>query len=770
MTSRRALTVSPLWVQGSILTFIIGFSFLTFSALRIYQDSAPVPEQIVDESGKVLFTKKQILDGQEQFLTYGLMQFGTVYGHGAYLGPDFTADYLHRMALFMNKHYGDNEVARERTRRELQANRYDPTTGTLVWTAGQALAFEVIHQHLSDSVYNRTESGAGLKPNMITSPEDRRAITAFIAWTSWTAVARRPDQTYSYTNNWPPEELVGNTLTADAIMWSALSLVTLLGGTGLVLGVYGRHSQVVGWHETEERRVRFVPPSSVALTPAQRVTAWFFLVVAALFLIQNLLGGATVHYMVEAGGFFGIDLPKYLPYNLTRTWHLQLAIFFVSTAYLAAGIFLAPLIAGREPRGQGILSAILLGALAVVVFGSLGGEYLSFHGMLPRGLRSFFGAQGWEYLDLGRFWMYLLIVGMVLWVVIIYRGLRPRLAIESRGNLPWLFLYSSLSIPAFYSIGLMTHTQSTFAIGDFWRFWVVHLWVEDFLELFTTMLVALIFVLMGIVSERYATRLIYFDVMLYSIGGVVGTLHHCYFSGGPAVEMAMGAFFSAAEVIPLTLLTVEAWSFLQLGSRQQSADDAPFPHRYAVLFLASVGFWNFLGAGVFGFLINLPVVSYYEIGTLLTSNHGHAAFMGVYGMLALALLVFCTRYLAQPGDWNESLVRFSFWATNIGLMLMILGHLFPLGVLQLGDVVTNGYWHARTEWFLNYPWLSWARMPGDVVFMAGSAPLVWMTLKIALRTRKSPPPVDHSGAALEVSLYTEITPTGEVARGGTSVG
>ena len=407
---------------------------------------------------------------------------------------------------------------------------------------------------------------------------------------------------------------------------------------------------------------------------------------------------------------------------------------------------------------------MLLGALAVVVFGSLGGEYLSYHGLLPRGFRAFFGAQGWEYLELGRFWMYLLIVGMVLWVVIIYRGLLPRLAVESRGNLPWLFLYSSLSIPAFYAVGLMTHTQSTFAIGDFWRFWVVHLWVEDFLELFTTMLVALIFVLMGIVSERFATRLIYFDVMLYSVGGVVGTLHHCYFSGGPAVEMALGAFFSAAEVIPLTLLTVEAWSFLQLGNRQQVAGGAAFPHRWAVMFLASVGFWNFLGAGVFGFLINMPVVSYYEIGTLLTSNHGHAAFMGVYGMLALALLVFCTRYLARPEDWSEGLVRFSFWATNVGLMLMILGHLFPLGILQLGDVVTNGYWHARTEWFRNYPWLSSARMPGDVVFIAGSAPLVWLTLKVALRTRKTLAPADQTGAHLEATLYTEITPAGALAR------
>ena len=289
MSNRRPMTVSPLWLQGSILTFIIGFAFLSFSALRIYQDSAPVPDRIVDEAGKVLFTRQQILEGQEQFLTYGLMQFGTVYGHGAYLGPDFTADYLHRMALQMNKLYGGDEAARARTRRELQTNRYDPATGTLTWTAGQVSAFEEIHNHFGDLVYGRKVSGEGLKPDMIKNPEDTRAITSFIAWTAWTSVARRSGKTYSYTNNWPPEELVGNTLTGDAVMWSALSLVTLLGGSGLVLGVYGRYSRVVGWHETEERQVRFVPPSDVALTPAQRVTAWFFLVVALLFLLQNLV-------------------------------------------------------------------------------------------------------------------------------------------------------------------------------------------------------------------------------------------------------------------------------------------------------------------------------------------------------------------------------------------------------------------------------------------------------------------------------------------------
>src|SRR5215469_7354303 len=155
MNRRRPMTVSPLWLQGSILTFIVGFSLLIFSAMRIYQDYAPIPERIVDEAGNVLFTRQQILDGQEQFLTYGLMQFGTVYGHGAYLGPDFTADYLHRMALHMNRRYGDNEAAQAQTRRELQANRYDPKTETLVWSAGQVSAFEEIHAHFVDLVYSR---------------------------------------------------------------------------------------------------------------------------------------------------------------------------------------------------------------------------------------------------------------------------------------------------------------------------------------------------------------------------------------------------------------------------------------------------------------------------------------------------------------------------------------------------------------------------------------------------------------------------------------
>ena len=92
--------------------------------------------------------------------------------------------------------------------------------------------------------------------------------------------------------------------------------------------------------------------------------------------------------------------------------------------------------------------------------------------------------------------------------------------------------------------------------------------MDDFLELFTTIMVAYIFVLLGVVHERLALGVIYLDMVLYSAGGVIGTMHHVYFSGEPSVHMALGACFSAAEVIPLTFLTLEAWSFLQLGAEQ----------------------------------------------------------------------------------------------------------------------------------------------------------------------------------------------------------
>lgn len=721
--SKRGLLISSGWIQAVVIVMVFGFFVLGLLAYRTYTDEPPIPGKAVDAVGQVLFTRADVVAGQEVFLRNGLMEYGSIFGHGAYLGPDFTADYLHRAALEVTSQYQKSgfDQASAQTIQDFKTNRYDSATDALTFTAGQASAFAQIQSHYGD-YFGTPTTRYGLRPRAITDPEAIKQLTAFFCWSAWAAAARRPGRAYSYTNNWPPEPLVGNHPTADTIVWSVLSLIALLGGVGVLLAVFGRWN-FLGWQGREQRTVRFRAPDEVALTPAQRACAWFFLVMTVLFLLQCLLGGASQHYRAELSNFFGIDLARVLPFNVARTWHVQLAIFWVATCYLAAGIFLAPMVAGREPRRQHWLAYGLLGALALVVFGSLIGEYAGVEGWIQRGW-SWFGDQGFEYLDLGRMWQILLTLGLVFWVAILYRGLRGRLGSDHLGNMPWLFFFSALSIPAFYAVGLLARPSSHFTATDFWRFWVVHLWVEDFLELFTTIMVAYVFVLLGVVSERVALAMVYLDIVLYSAGGVIGTMHHVYFSGEPALHMALGAFFSAAEVIPLTFLTLEAWSFLQLGAYQGTRSRTPFPHFWAVMFLAAVGFWNFLGAGIFGFLINLPIVSYYEIGTALTANHGHAAMMGVYGMLAVGLALFCLRYIIPEKYWSDRAAKLSFWSLNLGLAWMVFASLFPLGILQLYHSVSSGYYDARTLQFLTShtnALIEWLRLPGDALFIVGGA-------------------------------------------------
>jgi nitric oxide reductase subunit B len=757
---KRSLLVSKTWTQVVIVVFLIGFFVLGLLAYRTYTGEPPIPAEVRDPSGQVLFTAEDVSQGQQVFLRNGLMEYGSIFGHGAYLGPDFTADYLHRAASLVLDQYGgpSSDRARAQTIEDFGNNRYDPSTRVLTLSAAQAAAFEKLQEHYGD-FFSEPSTRFGLRPGAITNPQDIKDLTAFFAWSAWAASARRPGLDYSYTNNWPPEPLVGNHVTADAVVWSVLSLIALLGGVGLLLAAFGRWN-FLGWHGREMQRIAFRAPDKVTLTPAQRACAWFFLVMALLFLMQTLLGGASQHYRAELSNFFGLDLARLLPFNVARTWHVQLAIFWVATSYLAAGIFLAPMIAGREPKRQHWLAYGLLGALAVVVFGSLAGEFAGIEGLLQRGW-SWFGDQGFEYLDLGRFWQILLIVGLFFWVIILFRGLRGRLSREALGNMPWLFFFSALSIPAFYAVGLLARPSSHFTTTDFWRFWVVHLWVEDFLELFTTIMVAYIFVLLGVVQERVALTMVYLDMVLYSAGGIIGTMHHVYFSGEPAVHMALGAFFSAAEVIPLTLLTLEAWSFLQLGARQGSQSRTQFPHLWAVMFLAAVGFWNFLGAGIFGFLINLPVVSYYEIGTALTANHGHAAMMGVYGMLAVGLALFCLRYMVPEDRWSDRAAKLSFWSLNLGLAWMVFASLFPLGILQLYHSVRYGYYDARTLQYLTghlNALIEWLRLPGDALFIVGGVlPVVylaWLGVKnVAGRSTSEEEPKEI--------LFTEIVEAGD---------
>jgi nitric oxide reductase subunit B len=338
-SARRALLVSSGWMQAVVIVVLCGFLILGILAYRTYTDEPPIPSQVVDPSGQLIFSGADVIAGQQVFLRNGLMEYGSIFGHGAYLGPDFTADYLHRAALIAIDHYGgsSSEAAKQQTITDFKTNRYDGNTGVLKYSAAQAEAFEKLNAYYA-GFFGTSDTRFGLRPSDITDPQQIRQLTAFFSWSAWAGAALRPNLAYSYTNNWPPEPLVGNHPTADAIVWSVLSLIALLGGIGVLLAVFGRWN-LLGWHGREDQRVSFRPADEVILTPAQRSCAWFFFVMAILFALQALLGGATQHYRAEIANFFGFDLARFLPFNIARTWHLQLAIFWVSTSFLAAGVF-----------------------------------------------------------------------------------------------------------------------------------------------------------------------------------------------------------------------------------------------------------------------------------------------------------------------------------------------------------------------------------------------------------------------------------------------
>ena len=339
-------------------------------------------------------------------------------------------------------------------------------------------------------------------------------------------------------------------------------------------------------------------------TASQQATVKYFVLVALLFFAQVLVGGATAHYRADAGSFYGIDISGLLPSHLVRTWHLQLAIFWIATAYIAGGLFLAPAVGRREPAGQVTGVNVLFSALVLVVVGSLLGEWLGIHRLLGD-LWFWVGHQGWEFLDLGRAWQILLVVGLVLWIGLLWRGIAPARQDPERREVAALFLYAALAIPVFYLPAMFFDSSSHFSVVDTWRFWIIHLWVEGFFELFATVMVAVIFSQLGIVSQLTAARVVYLDAILYLAGGIIGSGHHLdpesrphlhdgsVWDAGhsaarvcPAAGPHGGRMAASSALRPVGLVGLERWAGADGRDQLVSGGRAPAARRAAARLLA----------------------------------------------------------------------------------------------------------------------------------------------------------------------------------------
>lgn len=732
--------MKKIWIAFAVV-FVASFAVLGWVGLRVYQKAPPVPSRVITTEGKLVVAEGGIQRGQNVWQSIGGMEVGSVWGHGSYVAPDWTADWLHREAMFILDEWardagsanyealarGNQAQLRDRLTELMRRNTYDDKTRTLTIDAVRARAFAANSQHYGD-VFSQGRKAYAIPKGALRDEVQRGELAAFFFWSSWAASTTRPDDTVSYTSNWPHEPLIGNVPTPDMVVWTGVSIIVLLAGIALMGLFYASQRRE---HPTGE-----VPENDPLLggqaTPSQKATVKYFWIVNALLLVQVFLGVVTAHYAVEGDGFYGIPLSDYLPYVVTRTWHVQLGIFWIATAWLAAGLYIGPAVSGVEPKYQRFGVNVLFGALLVVVIGSMTGQWLSVAQRLGVGDQWFyFGHSGYEYIDLGRAWQIMLLIGLFLWLFLLTRAVLPALRRKGEDHtVLTLFLISSIAIAAFYAAALGAGRTTNLAVAEYWRWWVVHLWVEGFFEVFATVVVTFLFARLKLVNVKTAGTAVVLAATIFLAGGIIGTLHHLYFSGTPTVVLALGSVFSALEVVPLVFVGYEAWENLQLSRARPWVSN----YRWPIYFFVAVAFWNMVGAGLFGFMINPPIALYYMQGLNTTPVHGHAALFGVYGMLGIGLMLFCLRALKPGVPWRTGPVRFAFWAINGGLFAMVVFSLLPVGLLQTWASVEHGYWFARSPEFLGSDLMSklrWLRVVGDTVFAAGVVVLAVFVLGLA---------------------------------------
>jgi nitric oxide reductase subunit B len=721
---------------AAIVCFIIAMGGLLLGGLFANRQAPPYPGRVTGPDGTVLFTKPDILAGQDVYQRYGLMDHGMVWGHGSQRGMEFSALMLHRIgervrenisSTVFNRPYGEltteeRDLTDIRTRRLMKANTYDPATDTLQLSEGQVAALADA-ENFWERTFRDGDGNYGFLPGTIPTQEERKQIGRFFFWTAWVASATRPGTDHSFTNNWPADRSVGNVATTQTYIWSIAGIISLFVTLGLfIFWVHNNHL----WYGQPKGIPLAEKLIDMPLTPSQIAAAKYFLVVILLFLLQTSFGGLLAHYTVHPGSFYIPAIGKQIPYSWAKSWHLQLAIFWIATTWVASAIYLAPIIGGREPKGQRILVQALFGAIVLVAVGSLAGEVAGIKGMLGN-LWFWLGHQGWEYLELGRLWQILLFVGLLAWLFIVYRAVSSpstRIGDQDFRSLINFYVLSAILVVVFFAFGLLFSRGSNLTVADYWRWFVVHIWVESIFEFFGVAVISVLLVAMGLASAAAALRVAYFTAALVFLSGILGTAHHYFWFGGPSLWLAIGSVFSSMEPVPLFGLVVRGLMEYR-STREQGVQ---FSYKWPMYFLVASSFWNFLGAGVFGFLINLPIVNYFEHGTYLTVNHGHGALFGVYGMLSIALLLFSWRGMVERKYWSDSALRISFWGFNCGLLAMTLLTLFPIGIAQAWISYKDGLWMARDASFFQKPFVSllgqFRIVPDTIIIVLGVLPLV----------------------------------------------
>jgi nitric oxide reductase subunit B len=711
---------------GFWLIAIFMVSALIYFTANLQKEVPPIPQTVKSTSGEVLYTYDDVVEGKGYFQEFDLMDWGTLLGMGAYMGPDFTTEFFHFRAEYLYDYYGkqmysksDKELTdiergavKERVKQDFHKQTKLLEEG-VVYTEGSAAAYKRNVAHLTNMLVKGDKERAFT--GGVIYAEEAQKIAAFVDWSQLVASSLRPGtegkvgSERTWSNNWPNEPLVDQDLMYNnhiVSLWEFLVLWTL------TIVVIFLSYEYLFKHSSEEKLEPALKVTS--LFKSQKKLLKYVPIVSLLFVVQLFLGAYLAHLYADPTQDF-VFSQSILPFNVLRSMHTQLAILWVAVGWLVGGLLIAPWVANKDHKFPWLVDVLWV-ALLVVAVGSMIGLYMGATGAM-RDTWFWLGNEGRELLNLGRVWDIGLVLGLVFWFLLIITLIKKA---STNNPLVGTIIWSAFAIATLYIAGMMPvhKIMPNFTLDDYYRWWVIHLWVELTFELFAAGTIAFMTVSLGLISQKTAERTMFFELFLIMMSGTLGVGHHYFWQGLDEYWIAIGGIFSALEPLPLALMIVEAWK----NQREQKLSGKENKFATPFMWIAGSAVLNWIGAGFFGMIINTPTISYYSHGTYLIMPHGHVALLGAFGYISIAFLYMTSRANAMANGWiwNDKWSKIGFWLLTIGTILYALPTLM-IGLEQTKLAAEMGYYYTRTREALDlvHGWMWFRILPDGMMLLGG---------------------------------------------------